>query len=296
MQNPIGDAATAAALLKAADLVCFDADGCVWYEGQRPTPGAVELVERLTAQGTVCVCISNNSSKKPAEFASRFANLGFPQLSDPSHVYCTAPCTAALLKERHESGAAIFVLGSDSLANTIQEAGFSVTRPSCADLDEYASGTPRPHAAVVVGMDSGINYTRLAEAIGAGLESPGCDFISTNPDRTFPTGARMTPGNGVLTAAIAAGLQREPEFVGKPAATMINAARTAHGPAPGQRTVMVGDRLDTDIKAGARAGAATVALLCGVSTEAEVIEAVGELRPDAVAANPAAILAAWDSQ
>jgi 4-nitrophenyl phosphatase len=137
-------------------------------------------------------------------------------------------------------------------------------------------GEERP-AAVVIGLDFGFTYDKLKAGFDA-LQQ-GALFIATNADTTLPTETGLVPGAGSIVAALAAASGQQPVVIGKPQTPMLEMAMLRMGVKP-EETVMIGDRLDTDILAGERAGLLTVLVLTGVSTRDDL--ATAEALPDLV--------------
>ena len=122
-------------------------------------------------------------------------------------------------------------------------------------------------AAVVVGLDLNFTYDKLRTAATAIRD--GARFIATNADATLPTEHGLVPGAGSIVAAIATAAGQHPTIIGKPSARVLEQAMDRLGIGPAE-AVMIGDRLDTDILAGDRAGMLTVLVLTGVSTRDEI--------------------------
>jgi 4-nitrophenyl phosphatase len=145
-------------------------------------------------------------------------------------------------------------------------------------------------AAVVVGLDVGFTYDKLKVASVA--IRGGAQFIATNSDATLPTESGLVPGAGSIVAAIATAAGQPPLVIGKPETPLLVQSLHRMGVAA-QDAVMIGDRLDTDILAGQRAGMLTVLVLTGVSTREEIIHA--PVRPDLVVSDLMALVAALGS-
>jgi 4-nitrophenyl phosphatase len=143
--------------------------------------------------------------------------------------------------------------------------------------------------AVIVGLDPQMTYERLKRA--ALLIRAGAEFIATNQDRTIPVPEGLAPGAGSLVAALRAATDREPTVtIGKPGAPMFEAALRLLGTSP-DRTLMIGDRLNTDIEGAARLGFKTALVLTGVSTRAEA--EVAAKPPDGIYDNLPALISGW---
>jgi len=122
---------------------------------------------------------------------------------------------------------------------------------------------------VVCGLDTQINYTKLSKAFQYLTRNPGCHFIATNEDSTFPVSTGLLPGAGSISAPLRFALGRDPVSTGKPAGTMLDCVKAKVHFDP-KRTIMVGDRLNTDILFGKNGGLTTLLVLSGITTEDEI--------------------------
>lgn len=248
-------------LVDAYDLVIFDLDGVV-YLIDKPIAGAAEAVERLRSEGTAVAYATNNASRRAADVADLLTGMGVP--ARPDEVLTSAAAAAQLLGERLPAGAPVLVVGAEALRTEISDVG----------LTPVATADEAP-VAVIQGYGPQVGWADLAEAAVA--VRAGATWVATNTDRTLPSGRGPLPGNGALVAALATALGRDPdEIVGKPAPELF---ATAARRADGGRTVVVGDRLDTDIEGANRAGLDSLLVLTGVSDAAELLAAPVERRP-----------------
>ncbi|MEV0811158.1 HAD-IIA family hydrolase [Micromonospora sp. NPDC050200] len=252
-------------LVDGYTLVVFDLDGVI-YLIDRPIPGAVEAVGRLHADGRAVAYATNNASRRSSEVADLLTGMGVP--AEPQEVLTSAAAAAELLRDRLPAGAPVLVVGAEALRAEIRAAG----------LTPVARADESP-AAVVQGYGPQVGWVDLAEASVA--IRAGATWVATNTDRTLPSGRGPLPGNGSLVAALRHALEREPDVVvGKPeAALFATAARRAGG----GRTLVVGDRLDTDIEGACRAGLDSLLVLTGVSDVPELLAAPESRRPTYVA-------------
>ncbi|MEV4492999.1 HAD-IIA family hydrolase [Micromonospora coxensis] len=266
-------------LVDGYSLVVFDLDGVI-YLIDRPIPGAVEAVGRLHADGRAVAYATNNASRRSSEVADLLTGMGVP--AEPAEVLTSAAAAAELLRDRFPAGAPVLVVGAEALRAEIRAAG----------LTPVARADESP-VAVVQGYGPQVGWVDLAEASVA--IRAGATWIATNTDRTLPSGRGPLPGNGSLVAALRHALDRAPDVVvGKPEpALFATAARRA-----GQgRTLVVGDRLDTDIEGARRAGLDSLLVLTGVSDVPELLAAPEARRPTYVAEDlaglfdPAAVVA-----
>ncbi|MFC4147217.1 HAD-IIA family hydrolase [Micromonospora mangrovi] len=248
-------------LVDGYTLVVFDLDGVI-YLIDRPIPGAVDAVGRLRAEGRAVAYATNNASRRSSEVAELLTGMGVP--ARPEEVLTSAAAAAELLREALPAGAAVLVVGAEALRAEISAVGL---RPVTLADEEPA--------AVIQGYGPQVGWVELAEASVA--VRAGARWYATNTDRTLPSGRGPLPGNGSLVAVLRTALDREPDVVvGKPEpALFATAARRADG----GRSLVVGDRLDTDIEGARRAGLDSLLVLTGVSDVAELLAAPESRRP-----------------
>jgi 4-nitrophenyl phosphatase len=221
-------------------------DGTV-YRGDTPVPGAFEALARFRASGVSVMFVTNNSTQSRAEFAAKLTRMGHP--TEPERIVNTAHATGCLLAERYPEGTRVYVVGAAALSQAVTDAGFVVSEHNAE--------------VVVVGLDRALTYDKLRTAVRLILD--GAEFIATNPDRLIPHGPHLDPGAGTIMAAVEAATAHvtKPLVVGKPESTLISLALQSLGTRP-QNTVMVGDQLQTDVRAGQRAGLFSVLVTTGV--------------------------------
>jgi len=240
--------------------ILFDLDG-VLYRGKKPLPGAEEAVKLARSRGYRVFFLTNNSTRTRAQYVERLRSMGIE--CDESDVITSGYATAEYLKSVAPNGARLFVIGEEGLKVELRLAGFLISDEEPVDF-------------VVVGLDRKFNYEKLLRAQQAILK--GAEFIATNPDSTYPTEEGLIPGAGSIVAAVERASGRKPTLIGKPQPFMLELALRLSG-ARREECVVVGDRLDTDILAGNRAGMVTILVLTGVTTEEEARRAEGDLRP-----------------
>jgi 4-nitrophenyl phosphatase len=162
------------------------------------------------------------------------------------------------------------VMGEEGLLRELREAGlaaYHVSETTPAESTPTAgSGAPAP-AAVVVGMDRSVSYATLATAQAAVMG--GALFVATNRDPTFPTPNGLMPGAGAIVAALATAAGAEPVLMGKPGPVLAETLAAVTG-VPPARTLLVGDRLSTDIAMGGSAGMLTALVLTGVTSQEDL--------------------------
>ena len=237
----------------------------VLYRGAEVLPGVKELLDALTLRERPVMLATNNSMSTPEAYERKLAAMG---LDIPaSAVITSALATRDYLLRTLPEGAGIYVIGMPALREQLFEG---------TPFHPVQYGEEQP-AAVVIGLDLEFTYAKLKAAHEA--IQRGALFIATNADSTLPTEAGLVPGAGSIVAALAAASGQRPIVIGKPETPMLETAMTRMGAQP-EETVMLGDRLDTDILAGERAGMPTVLVLTGVSTREDLSSA--EALPDVV--------------
>jgi len=260
-------------LVDRYDLVILDLDGVVVL-GDRPVAGAPEALARLRESGKTIRFVTNNASRRASEVAELLTRLGV-QASD-REVLTSAGAAAALLKRELEPDAKVLVVGAAALIEEVAAQGLQVV--------DSAEANP---VAVVQGYGPEVGWRHLAEACVA--VRAGARWVATNTDRTLPTPRGALPGNGALVAALATALDRGPDIVvGKPEPELFLAAARDAG---AERSLVVGDRLDTDIAGAHRAGMDSLLVLTGVADERALSRVPPDDRPTYVAPDLSGL---WD--
>ncbi|GAA3691751.1 HAD hydrolase-like protein [Zhihengliuella alba] len=247
-------------LLDRFDALLADLDGVV-YAGEEPVDGAAEALGRLEQAGVRLGYITNNASRSPAKVAEHIRRLGAPASAES--VFGSADAAAELLADRLEAGSKVLITGSEYLRSCVEDRG----------LEPVSDHRERPDA-VVQGFDPGLGWADLAEASYA--INAGAEWVATNTDFTIPRAEGIAPGNGALVNAVAFATGATPAVAGKPEAYLFHHAAERLG---AERPLVVGDRLDTDILGGNRAGFATAAVLTGIDTVRTVLAAEPDQRP-----------------
>jgi 4-nitrophenyl phosphatase len=239
----------------------LDMDG-VLYRGNTVIPGVNEFLSELDASGIKYAMATNNSTNSQLDYVVKLEAMG---ISVPEEsIFTSAVATAAYLRSTYPDGTRIFVVGMKALRHAIFGDGYFFPAEANADV-------------VVSGADFELVYGSLRTACLA--IRAGADYVATNADTTFPSEIGLIPGSGAIVAALVAATDVEPTIVGKPSPVMVESCLTAMGLEAGQ-AVMVGDRLDTDILAGQRAGTHSLLVLTGVHTPADVRQT--GIQPDIV--------------
>ena len=225
----------------------FDLDGTL-YLGEDAIPGATATLALLRSSGARLVFITNNPLELPNDWARKLRRLGF-EVADGEVISSTDALIAYL--RHHHAGARLFPIAEQPVVNLLVAAGFPVTEdPDRTDV-------------VVVSFDRGFHYDKLRLAFLA--VNAGARIVATNPDAYCPTPDGGLPDCGAILAAIeAASGKRADAVVGKPSALMAATALERLGSSPAD-TLVVGDRLETDIRMARSAGLASALVLTGAT-------------------------------
>lgn len=258
-------------LLDSFDHFLIDLDGVV-YVGETPTPRAAEVLDAVGQNGKRRLFITNDPRHTTEAYAEKFNRLGLP--AKANEFLTSGRAAALLLQSEGWRGRAIYVVGSDGLRREIEAAGGRVLRG--------AEGIEAK--VVVVGGHQNFHYDEMKVATLAIRK--GAAFIATNRDATFPMPDGLWPGTGPVVAAIECATGVVPIVVGKPEKRIFQMALDLF-PSSG-RTVMIGDRLDSDILGGRRAGLATILVLSGCTSEGEARQSA--IRPDYVISSLSGLL------
>jgi HAD superfamily hydrolase (TIGR01450 family) len=250
--------------LDGVEILLADLDGVI-YRGPGEIAYAVESINAVQASTRVAY-ITNNASRTDATVAAHLSELGLSVA--PEDIVTSPQAAVTLLKAIVPAGSTILVVGGDGLVDEVTKGGFSVTRSA---LDAPA--------AVIQGFSPEVGWVHLAEAAFA-LNGDGATgdlpWVATNTDWTIPQARGTAPGNGTLVSAVHTAIGRLPIVAGKPEAAIFTEALTRFS---ATTALMVGDRLDTDILGGNRAGIRTALVLTGIDGAKQVLAAVPAERP-----------------
>ncbi|HYN90955.1 MAG TPA: HAD-IIA family hydrolase [Thermoleophilaceae bacterium] len=243
------------------DQFILDLDGCVWI-GDQPTPGAVEAVEALREAGKEVAYATNDPRSGTEDYVARLWKIGLKaSLRD---VVTVGGAVQHLLAETR-SGRTAFVVGTAALRRHVTDAGLRVLNDT--DLASRAE-------VVVVGGTEDLTYDDLRCASLAVRR--GADFLATARDPTYPQPDGLWPGTGAILAAVEVASGRSAEIVGKPEPQLLLTALDRLGEG---RTLVVGDRVDTDLTAAAAAELDAALVLSGGTPR----EALNGFKPPPVA-------------
>jgi NagD protein len=227
----------------------MDMDG-VLLRGTTLIRGAIEFVQRLRVEGIPFLILTNNSQYTPRDLQVRLTYMGLDVPQEA--IFTSALATAQFLHSQRPGGRA-YVIGESGLTTALHDHSYILT-----DQDpEY----------VVLGETTTYSFERITQAIR--FITAGARFIATNPDVMGPGEGGIVPATGAVAALISAATGVQPYFVGKPNPLMMRTAlRTLD--AHSEDSVMIGDRMDTDIVSGIESGLRTILVLTGVTTREQV--------------------------
>ena len=254
--------------MKPPKSYLIDMDGVI-VSGRTIIPGAGQFIQRLKAGGAEYLILTNNPLYTPGDLAHRLRTIG---LDVPAaRIFTSAIATARFLQSQRPDGTA-FVIGESGLTEAIHGVGYVIT-----DHDpDY----------VVLGETHTYNVEHITKAIR--LVAAGARFIATNPDPSGPSEGGLVPACGAMAALIETASGVSPFFVGKPNPLMMRTALN-YLDVHSEDTVMVGDRMETDMIAGVESGMETILVLTGVTRREDVerypyqptriVESVAEIEP-----------------
>jgi 4-nitrophenyl phosphatase len=239
----------------------LDLDGVLWRDDQ-PIGNLPEIFNTIARKGMKFILATNNSTKSVSQYQNKLRTFGVE--IEPWQIVNSGIAVAYLLMKRFPSGGSIFILGEPGLINTLEEFGFT-----------HSDENP---IAVVAGMDRQVNYSKLTKA--STFIRNGVPFFGTNDDHTFPIPGGLIPGAGAILAALETASDVKPIIAGKPFPAMMEIS-LERLKTPLAQTLVVGDRLETDILGGINVGCPTALVLSGV-TDLERLQK-SDIHPDFVA-------------
>ena len=250
--------------LKKYKAILFDGDGVLWKSDQ-PQKGINPLFDFLKENNIRWALLTNNNSRTVQHYLDKFTGMGIP--AEKKSIFTSGTVTAAYLLEEFGKGASLHVVGNPGLISIIEDGGFNITHGESEPEGDIS--------AVVAGMDIQINYQKIKIAMR--LIMQGVPFIATNTDGSYPTSEGINPATGMVIAALQASSGSKPYVVGKPYRAIFEAALAEVESVP-EETLMVGDRLDTDILGANQLGIHSAAVLTGVSSRKTIEES--SIKPD----------------
>ena len=253
-------------LIQSINLFLFDMDGTL-YLGNHLFDFTKELLDTIKATGRRYMFITNNSSKSVADYIKKLDKLGIA--AEHSDFLTSSQVTSVYLKNNYPN-ATLYVCGTESLKEEFRKEGFNLTD----NLDEVEC--------VVMGFDTELTFKKLEDVSKLLLTRPELPYIATNPDLVCPTEYGSVPDCGSVCEMIFNATGKRPFVIGKPAAFIPERAMKIAGYTK-EETAVIGDRIYTDIKSGINAGAKSILVMSGETTE-EILNASPD-KPDLVLAD-----------
>ena len=231
----------------------LDMDGVIW-RADSPIGNLSEIFKHIEARGLKYVFATNNGTKTPEQYAVTLEKLGVRVSTE--QVVTSALGMAYMLGQKFSRGMKVFMVGEDGTRAALEEKGFDVLSVERAEEAQI----------VVMGIDREVNFNKMREATL--LVRRGVPFYATNPDKTFPTPRGEIPGAGAWLSVVTTATGIEPIYAGKPFPFMMELSLERLGTRK-EETLVVGDRLETDIAAGQTVGCPCALVLSGVASKEE---------------------------
>ncbi|ODV59054.1 4-nitrophenylphosphatase [Ascoidea rubescens DSM 1968] len=278
----------AVGFLNQFDNFLFDCDGVIW-SGNTLLPKTIEILTYLKMElHKNLIFVSNNSTKSREEYLKKFRKLGINFINKNeifNSSFASAIYIEKILNVNKETDK-VFVIGMRGIEGELREAGIKYIGGEDIRLDdkfsveesEYFQNLDPSVKVVLAGLDLNINYHRLAIGLQY-LLRPEVFFVSTNIDSTFPNGKFKLPGAGTMIKALETCSNRKSISCGKPNLNMMKSIIKEHN-IDISRSVMVGDRLNTDIKFGKLGGLSTLLVLSGICSEEDVFSKDNDVVPN----------------
>jgi 4-nitrophenyl phosphatase len=257
--------------------VVLDMDGVIW-RGAEILPGVPAFFEFLLARQIPYVFATNNSTRTPEMYVEKIGALGIKV--EGHQIVTSSTATARYLHEHYPTLSKVFIVGQEGIYAALGGIGFEVVEDG------------QPADFVVVGLDRTLTYQKLQAACYQ--IQRGAIFIGTNGDVNLPEPEGYIPGAGSIIAALQTATGQTPLIIGKPETPMYETALSILNTLPAA-TLMIGDRLDTDIGGAKRTGLMSALVLSGASTEMDLRETPSEFLPDGVYQDLAELQVRWQA-
>lgn len=249
--------------MKEIQHIFIDIDG-VLYKGRYPIRGAKEFINYLIEEDIKFICVTNNSSKNPEYYSEKLKNMGID--IEKKEIINSGIATVEYIKDnylRENEYLSAYVVGGEGLIEEVKNSGIQINEKN-PDM-------------VIVGWDINFTYDKMKKATLAIRK--GAIYIGTNPDTTYPSHEGMLPGCGAILASITTASEVEPIIIGKPKPLIMEMAAKRIS-ANKEKSLMIGDRIDTDILAGKNFGIQTALVLSGTYNKSKILNS--SIKPDYV--------------
>lgn len=248
-----------ASALADKKLFLFDMDGTI-YEEDRLFDGTLQLLDSIRRRGGRYVFITNNSSRSVTDYIEKVNRMGIQAGED--NFFTSSQATALYLKKNHP-GAKVYCQGTRSLVRELTEAGIHVCEEDADDIQ-----------VCLVGFDTEMTHAKLRTTCQVLLKD--IPFIATNPDLVCPVSFGYVPDCGSMCISLENATGKTPLYIGKPQPTMVDIVREKFGYTR-EETLVIGDRLYTDIASGLNAGVTALCVLSGEATVEDI--QTGDIKP-----------------
>lgn len=238
--------------LEEKRLFLLDMDGTIYLDHSL-FDGTLDFLQHVKKIGGRAIYLTNNSSKSVTKYIEKLGSMGIEATA--KDFTTSAQATALYLKKTHSEDL-LYVFGTKALKDELEEFGLKITDHLCDEVK-----------CLTVGFDTELTFQKLEDACI--LLNRGVDYIATNPDWVCPTWYGYVPDCGSVAQMLENATKRKPKFIGKPEPTMIDLAIEQTGFSK-EQTIILGDRLYTDIASGSNAGIDTALMLSGESTMHDV--------------------------
>ncbi len=249
--------------MKDIQYLFIDIDG-VLYKGRYPIKGAKEFIDYLIEEDIKFICVTNNSSKTAENYSKKLKSMDMK--IEKNQIINSGVATVEYIKDKYlarNENLSAYVVGGEGLIEIVKNSGIKIQDKN-PDI-------------VVVGWDVNYTYEKMKKASLAIRK--GAIYIGTNPDITYPSDEGILPGCGSILASITTASEVEPIIIGKPKPLIMEMAAKRIS-ANKKKSLMIGDRIDTDILAGKNFGIQTALVLSGVYNNSELLDS--SIKPDYV--------------
>jgi 4-nitrophenyl phosphatase len=246
----------------------LDMDGVLWRDCT-PIGDLQTIFMKIKERRLDFVLATNNSSKTPEMYQKKLMDFGVEV--NPEQIVTSSMAVAELLKKKYPSGGPVFIVGEEGITSLMQKYGFF-----------HQEEDP---LAIIAGLDRQISYEKLSKATL--FIRNGAEFYGTNPDKTYPTDKGLVPGAGAIIAFLETASGVTPIIAGKPYPYLLIVALSQMRSSPSE-TLVIGDRLETDIAGGKNVNCRTALVLSGVSSQEDLN--CSTIIPDMIAMDLAEII------
>jgi 4-nitrophenyl phosphatase len=253
-------------MLREKELFIFDMDGVV-YRTNDPIISAINTIKELRQRGKKVVFQTNNATRTPEQFAEKLAKMDLN--TDPTEIYTTPIIAANYLAPLYPQKI-VYVIGENGIIMALKAKGFQILNELHPEIETVEKIPPGIYADIVlVGLDTAATYKKLRTAVM--LINNGAHFYATNSDANFPASGALWPGAGAMVSFISTAILGHPKKdFGKPhpdgLETILNQYKIVK-----EKAVVIGDRLDTDILGGNRAGITTLLVETGINNRSDLV-------------------------